>query len=79
MVQAGNRIEHVDVIPGAEASEEGTTQITVYYCHSQDAAMEDLLPRETIEPSLWEGDFYIVYEPESASVVDCSSPGRPCR
>lgn len=70
MVQAGNRIEHVDVIPGAEASEEGTTQITVYYCHSQDAAMEDLLPRETIEPSLWEGDFYIVYEPESASVVD---------
>ena len=32
--------------------------------------MEDLLPRETIEPSLWEGDFYIVYEPESASVVD---------
>ena len=70
VVQAGNRIEHVDVIPGAEASEEGTTQITVYYRHSQDAAMEDLLPRETIEPSLWEGDFYIVYEPESASVVD---------
>lgn len=70
VVRGDNRIEHVDVIPGAEASEEGTTQITVYYLHCEDSGMEDLLPWATIEPSLWKGDFYIVYEPESASVVD---------
>lgn len=68
VVQTGNtnQIEHVDVVPGSTE----TTQITVYYVHSKDAGIEDLLPEETIEPSLWEGDFYIIYEPESGSVVD---------
>ncbi len=31
---------------------------------------QELLPAESIEPSLWSGDFYIVYEPESGSVTD---------
>lgn len=30
----------------------------------------ELLPQEAIEPSLWDGFFYIVYEPESGSVTD---------
>lgn len=65
-----NQIEHVDVLPDlAETGE--TTQITVYYIHSTDStAMDQLLPQGTIDPTLREGDFYIVYEPESASVVD---------
>lgn len=65
-----NQIEHVDVLPDlAETGE--TTQITVYYIHSTDGtAMDQLLPQGTIDPTLREGDFYIVYEPESASVVD---------
>lgn len=65
-----NKIEHVDVLPDlAETGE--TTQITVYYIHSTDStAMDQLLPQGTIDPTLREGDFYIVYEPESASVVD---------
>lgn len=70
VVQADNKIEHVDVLPDlAETGE--TTQITVYYIHSTDStAMDQLLPQGTIDPTLREGDFYIVYEPESASVVD---------
>lgn len=66
VVRADNRIEHVDVIPGSDE----TTQITVYYIRSDDAALDQLLPQGTIDPTLREGDFYIVYEPESASVVD---------
>lgn len=64
----GNRLEHVDVIPGSDE----TTQITAYYIHSSDLLDEasTLLPQDTIEPSLWDGDFYIIYEPESSSVVD---------
>lgn len=61
-----NQIKNVDVIPGSDE----TTQITAYYIHSRDADLDQLLPQGTIDPTLREGDFYIVYEPESASVVD---------
>ena len=64
-----NRIDHVEIIPSE--GDEATTQITVYYVHSSDEeAMKELLPQEAIDPALWDGDFYISYEPESASVVD---------
>lgn len=64
-----NRIDHVEIIPSE--GDEATTQITVYYVHSSDEeTMKELLPREAIDPALWDGDFYISYEPESASVVD---------
>lgn len=52
------------------ANSDATTQITAYYIRSTDVNMEDLLPKESIEPALREGDFYIVYEPVSASVID---------
>ena len=61
-----NRMDHIDVIPGSTE----TTQMTVYYIHSDDVNIHELLPEETIDPSLWDGDFYIVYEPESGSVAD---------
>lgn len=62
-----NRMDHVEVIPDSLES----TQITAYYIHCADtSSMDDLLPRDTIDPTLWDGDFYIVYEPESGSVVD---------
>ena len=64
-----NRIEHVEILPSS--GDDATTQITVYYVHSSDEeAMKELLPQEAIDPALWDGDFYISYEPESASVVD---------
>lgn len=63
---SGNEIPNVEVIPGAE----GTPQITVYYIHSSDLHIAELLPEGTIDPTLWEGDFWIIYEPKSGSVVD---------
>ncbi len=62
-----NRIDHVDVDTGSGE----TTQITAYYIHSSEQnIMQKLLPQETIESTLWQGDFYVIYEPESGSVVD---------
>lgn len=64
---AGNKIdEKVDVIPGSD----NTTQIEVYYIHCDDENIKNLLPSETIDPALWEGDFWITYEPESGSIID---------
>lgn len=63
-----NEMKNVDVNAGEGAS----IQMTFYYVHkSADAAeLGELLPEGTIEPALWEGDFYIVYEPVSGSVTD---------
>lgn len=61
-----NQMKNVDVSVNSDA----TTQITAYYIHSTDENIEELVPKESIEPSLYEGDFYIVYEPGSASVID---------
>lgn len=61
-----NRLEHVPVIPDSDA----TTQITAYYIHKEDANIHQLLPEGSIDPALWEGDFYLIYEPQSGSVVD---------
>lgn len=60
-----NLLEDVQLQP-----EDEDATADVYYIRCDDAQIADLLPRETIEPSLWDGDFYIVYEPKSASVVD---------
>lgn len=35
-----------------------------------DETLKELLPAGTIESKLWEGDFYIVYEPKSGCVTD---------
>ncbi len=35
-----------------------------------DANMEDLLPSGTIDPALWDGDFYILYDAKSGCVTD---------
>lgn len=61
-----NTIAHVNVIPDSD----NTTQITVYYIHCNDGNISQLLPRESIDPTLWDGDFWITYEPESGSVID---------
>ena len=60
-----NSLDGVFAIPGDSDSGE----VTAYYVHMDEAA-GDLLPAEAVEPALWDGDFYIVYEPESASVMD---------
>lgn len=64
--QSSNKIENVDVIPDSS----NTTQITVYYIHCDNSNIKQLLPTESIDPTLWEGDFWITYEPESGSVID---------
>lgn len=61
-----NAIENVEVIPNSD----GGIQITVYYIHCDNAQIDQLLPRESIDPALWDGDFWITYEPESGSVID---------
>ena len=65
VIQEGNRIKNVDVIPHTPS-----TQIDVYYIHCDNAFIEELLPSSTIDPTLWEGDFWITYEPDSGSVID---------
>lgn len=61
-----NSIKNVDVIPNAD----GGIQITVYYIRCSSSQMDQLLPSGTIDPALWDGDFFITYEPESGSVID---------
>lgn len=62
----GNRLDNVDVSPGSDE----TTQITAYYIHYDNSNIQELLPKQSVELSLWNGDFYIIYEPVSASVID---------
>lgn len=64
--QMTNKIENVDVIPNSN----NTTQITVYYIRCDNSHINQLLPAESIDPTLWEGNFWITYEPESGSVID---------
>ena len=40
------------------------------YVAGGDSSMRDLLPPGSIDPALLNGDFYVVYEPESGSVTD---------
>ena len=61
-----NAIKNVDVIPNSN----GGIQITAYYIHCDNSHMDQLLPDGTIDPTLWDGDFWITYEPESGSVID---------
>lgn len=62
----GTVIKDVPLLPDDEDSD----PVDVYWIHSKAGDIADLLPAEIIEPALWGGDFYITYEPESASVVD---------
>lgn len=66
VVDSTNSIENVEVIPNSD----GGIQITVYYIHCDSSYMAQLLPSGTIDPALWDGDFWITYEPESGSVID---------
>lgn len=66
VVDGTNSIENVEVIPNSD----GGIQITVYYIHCESSHMAQLLPDGTIDPTLWDGDFWITYEPESGSVID---------
>lgn len=66
VVEDANSIENVEVIPNSD----GGIQITVYYIHCDSSHMAQLLPSGTIDPTLWDGDFWITYEPESGSVID---------
>jgi prepilin-type N-terminal cleavage/methylation domain-containing protein len=43
---------------------------TLYFLHLDDENIQKLLPTAAIDPALWEGDFYLVYEPYSGSVTD---------
>ena len=61
-----NKMEFVQVIPNSSE----TVQTTAYFIHCSDENIEQLLPKESIESLLWEGDFYIIYEPESGSIMD---------
>lgn len=61
-----NALAHVEVFPGSAE----TTQITAYVIGKNDSNIKELLPDGTIDPTLWDGDFYVIYEPESGSVVD---------
>lgn len=66
VIEGENAIENVEVIPNSD----GGIQITVYYIHCDSSNMAQLLPNGTIDPTLWDGDFWITYEPESGSVID---------
>lgn len=57
-------------ITGVKAGGSSEATMTVYYVHSEDNAIRELIQAENIEPTLYDGDFYVVYEPASASVVD---------
>lgn len=67
VIRADNRMDGVDVTPNSD----NTVQITAYYIASADSDdIAELLPKTSIEEKLWEGRFYIVYEPASGSVID---------
>lgn len=66
IVKGDNKLEGIEIDVGS--SEIYT--IDTYYTSSTDENIYKLLPKDSIEPSIWEGNFYIVYEPESESVTD---------
>lgn len=68
VIGADNQMEDVAVFPDSG----NTSKMTAYYIHSDDlkSGKSELLPKDTIDPQLWDGDFYIIYEPKSSSVVD---------
>lgn len=67
VIRADNRMDDVDVTPNSD----NTVQITAYYISSGDSdTIKELLPKTSIEEKLWDGHFYIVYEPVSGSVID---------
>ena len=68
-----NELKDVEVSVGDGES----VSMTFYYISSEDGAVGQLLPEETIESSLWNGRFYVVYEPESASVTDVFYAEKP--
>lgn len=68
-----NELKDVEVSVGDGES----VSMTFYYISSEDGAVGQLLPDETIESSLWNGRFYVVYEPESASVTDVFYAEKP--
>lgn len=60
-------LEGVDLVEDGEASD----TYTLYYIHKDDTDIIDLLlPEGSIDPALWDGDFYIVYEPTGGNVTD---------
>lgn len=65
-------LEDVELAEDGEA----VTTYDLYYIHSKEtdadsrAVLELLLPEGSIDPALWDGDFYIVYEPTGGSVTD---------
>lgn len=63
---------YANQLDGLPVDEIGSKEVTAYYVSKADLAADagELLPQESIDPALWQGDFYIVYEPESASVLD---------
>lgn len=66
VIRTDNKIEGIEI--NVASSE--TYTITAYFINSNDANIEKLLPKDSIDPELWQGNFYIVYEPESESVID---------
>lgn len=59
------------VIPlSAAGGDSGADQTDAYYISSEEAELVQLLPVESIDPALWDGQFYIVYEPVSGCVTD---------
>lgn len=68
-----NQLEDIEVSVGDGES----VTMDFYYISSTDEAIKQLLPGETIDPALWNGQFYIVYEPESASVTDVFYAEKP--
>lgn len=60
-------LEGVELVEDGEAS----NTYTLYYIHKDDTEIIDLLlPEGSIGPALWDGDFYIVYEPTGGNVTD---------
>lgn len=65
-----NAIQATAAVAGVAEGEEAAAPVELYYIQGSDPAMERLLPAGSIDPALWDGDFYVFYEPVSGCVTD---------
>lgn len=71
VVQGDNLIKNVTFsVDDGSNNSSASYKANVYYIHMDNISIKKLIPKDSIESSIWDGDFYIIYEPKSNSVVD---------
>lgn len=78
LLRGGGQLE--SALSGAAALSDDGAAAALRYIRKTDDAVEELLPAGSVEPSFFDGEFYIVYDPAGGAVTDVfytEEPGIP--